>query len=846
MTRRIISLIATTAMVFALMPAFAASASALSTATLVDGIEVFPGDAQDYSIKVTNSEVRLIGKSIRFVSVTLPRAAGVLNSASDVEAPSGWTAQKFSAGSLEVIRFTGGSIAPGSDVTFPFKADVRNPLNGDMTGKFGVSVSDDADGTELRPSNVAVGGTLTTAIRTLQILDIAPVAPPLALKPHRDMTAGGEVDYAVTYQNLARNGQDVATEFTSNRNNDTITGTDTLTVPGEGEATAAYTIKLGGGNSDRDSTFTAGGEAERSIADPVSDVYRVLAPAQLQLDGDRFAPRNVRSENNPTQETFTIPASKVGTPGLELTSGTLEFATTTAQLQVPVDYERGSNQQELTFGPVDVTGAHGVHDATFTLSGTDDNGLPFDFKITLDDLINIDNIAPLINLADIVLPNDGDNRQQTEGKSGDEVEISGTIDDPDATFDFVELRSTAGDTIEIEVSRSGESFSGSAELDFPDAEGTDHHTFKVVAQARDKAGNIGFDTSAEEVFDDLAPLLRNPDTSGNGGSARTVVDPDYGSRPAIEIQFFENHNFLDGCSESLWEVAGQPFVSDVLYSNGQDCGNSTSDDPGDDIRILVLPTTIDRQATPTVEYTPRAVGSTGLTGRAKDGAGNYTVQTLIDTVVGIVPPLPEILDAVRNGGQETAVLDEEKYWTRFTGNDLELTLGRARPEYFVEVLDGDGNVLRTFESDGSEAGVFVPIGTDDGDYARGVRFVNTAGKGPVLDLTVALDRVDPAIGGSSRTGDEVDVTFSEKIWDGDQNAADFFVWEVDEDPDSDSGRFYYQVDRVDGDRSDTWTLTASTMQGAPFGGTDYAQFRQGDGVNRLEDRAGNTLANTLS
>jgi hypothetical protein len=324
------------------------------------------------------------------------------------------------------------------------------------------------------------------------------------------------------------------------------------------------------------------------------------------------------------------------------------------------------------------------------------------------------------------------------------------------------------------------------------------------------------------------------------------------STTSIRVQFDDAAGLVTGgCNPTEWEVDGA-IVTDVRYTNGTSCRQGAMGSPAapDNYRVLVLAQAIDEAVEPAVTYTPgaRIVGD-----RAKDGAGNFTVATLIDTVSQVAPAAPDILGVTRNGGTEEATLSEGKYWTRLGGNDLAVNFAGARDGYRIQVLDGNDQVLFTSDSlVGSTGTVAIPIGTTEGDYERKIRLLSSrAVPGATTPLTVALDTTAPAISNSvvatasDTAADQIAVTLSEPLGDGTNFSFDWYAFEM-----ASGERAYYVVDKVSGS-GNTLTVEATlpnvtTTDSSAFGGVDYI-FTSGDsGGTRYVDRAGNALGDTIA
>jgi len=198
-------------------------------------------------------------------------------------------------------------------------------------------------------------------------------------------------------------------------------------------------------------------------------------------------------------------------------------------------------------------------------------------------------------------------------------------------------------------------------------------------------------------------------------------------------------------------------------------------------------------------------------------------------------------------GWEAATLDDNRYFTRFGGNDLVMSFGGARAGYSVQVLNGANQVLKTeavsFPEEGNPE-VRIPIGTSQGDYARKLRLINHNNvAGELAEFTVTLDQTIPRIAGATKAGETaVNVDFSEKISHGTDFAFDWLPYE--NVASADGGRQYYNVDKVEGSGA-TRTLTVTTFENnGDFGGAEYLLITTNG--QRYLDRAGNPLADTIA
>ena len=815
MKRKAISVLVAAVLAFSLLPAVAAFAAVPGTANLAVGANQFPGTGRDYSVTVTNSglPIQAAANSIR---ILLPSNAGVKNAATNPTAPAGWNVTVTRTATAQALTYTatGSGLAGGSSVTFPFKADVLAPASGDRAALFQVSLSSDG-GKTAQAATAAVNGTLTSTIRVLELIGgIVPTAP--AGVTDGSGTGGQAITMGMSVKNHASQAMTVTPQVTSN-GGETISTPAPATVAAGATQNFAVPVTLPDVTTNRTSRFT--GSATSTNSSTGNSIYDMAVQVKptLSLQSNTFSPKNVNT--GPTAKTFTAQTNKGGTPSLQVTGGALSFAGNTVELAVPTAFNPGSqNNVGLTWGPEVISGANGGHDATFTFTGKDENDAPFSQTATVTQLINIDNLAPTLTI-DVALP-----ANQTAVKSGDKVTVSGTIDDVNATINYVRLQPNVGSAVDVPVTidKAKGTYTGSASPTW--AAGAT--SFIASAQATDTASNAGGVSSAPFTIDLIAPVF---------SYASTV------SLKQVGVSFSENNVVVGGCDPSQWQVEGNVVVG-VLNDNGgtnTDCAVAANNS-----RILVLANNLpNSDSEPRVTYTQRAVAPQG----ARDGAANDAATATVKAIVGIAPAAPDIIDVYRNGGTEEATLDGGTYVTRFGGNDLQVEFGGARTGYSVQVLDGNNTVIKServsFPTSGNPR-VTVPIGTTQGDYVRKLRLVNANNiPGDVTAMTINLDQTVPTIAGATKaTATTVSVNFSEKISHGTDFAFDWLPYE--NVAGAEGGRQYYNVDSVSGSGASR-TLTVSNFQNnGPFGGAEYL-FISASG-SRYTDRAGNQLADTIS
>jgi hypothetical protein len=810
------------------LPAWAAPAA---TATRTSSAAIFPGQGQSAAIRVTNNSVGgplglpALGERINAVQIILPTGTtGISNNlAVPAPTPANWTVQRISAGNLQTLAFKANdgdaAIASSANLTFNIPINVAQPANSDRAGNYQIQVS--SDGGQTSAGVTTATSVLNTVVRVLEITDVAATSP--AGAADGSGTAGQAIQMGVTLKNHAANAITVDPSLTSNNGTDEITDNNSATTlaASGGTTTVPFPVTLGGASgSDRTAQFTGDGTGNSIDGVHKQVAYVVQVAPNLNLTADSFSPKAVRP--HPTiQYTFTINSSKAGTPDLDLSSGNFDFANEDAALQLPVGYADNGSTATLSFGPITVStdNVDDVYDGIFTFAGTDANGKAFSQEITLTDLITVDGIAPIITaVAD--LPNDAEGDAQTAAKNGNTIDVSGSVDDSSATIDMVQIQDNAGGTFDVPVTRTGNNYSGSRAVTFnPGAS-----EFWVYAKATDAAGNPGEVNSTQLGVDNDIPAAVEATLLG----ARSV-----------SVRFDDGLNsdgterrVKGGCNVSQWRVQGN-IVSAVSYSDGTPCQDSQAGP--DNYRFLTLSQSEDQDSEKPVTYTPVPL----LRDQAKDGAGNFTPETVLDWVSAIAPDAPTIQAVKRNAGAETATFDEDKYWTRFGGDDLTVDFAGGRANYTVIVRDGNGNILREEPMSTTTGTVGVPIGTAEGTYTRSLQLRGT--NNLLSDLTtfqVQLDRTAPLIQNAVKAlSGDVEVTFTEILPEGTNFSFDWYGYEQD----ADGERFYYAVDQVTGTGNQRTLSGIDWADVAPFGGVDYVF---GGGGSRYRDRAGNEFGDT--
>jgi hypothetical protein len=832
----------------ALLPPLGAAASAPGNARLIAGINVLPGADQPYSVRVNASLL-----PINAVFISLPAATAGVTTGSLPTPPAGWTVAKRDSGNAQQLLYRGGVIPPNGAVDFPFPANVAVPLNSDRSGTFVVQLSGDNGQTVQNATTPPTGGTLTTTVRILGVEAIQLVGPQGIVDGTG--TANQDIQVATIVRNFAQQAVSVTPSLRSQQGSNSNPGESfgspspaaPTSIAGNGGAQRfVFPVKLGNATSstgDRSINFVAGATASNASGSGTTLPFTVQVPPRLQ-DFSGLTPTLVRPD---APITFTLNANKRGTPSVRIDAGELTFAGTRATLDAGKNFAVGSDSGQFSLSGI-VRGADGRYDVTVAFSGVDDNGAAFNLPATrIDQRIEIDGIAPVLNL-DVDLPLDGDGRPQEAAKNGDTIRVTGDIDDSRATIGSIDLVSDTGDRVPVSFNRVGNRIVGSATAAFA-ATAT---TFRAVGDATDPAGNLGQGASTSEVLDNITPtltfaeLLRNEDIPIFQNSDEVPG--------VIEVMFEENNILKGGCNARQWTVDGSQIVSEVRYSNGSSCipGEAGPRGNPDNFRLLVLTRPVPRDSEPNVTYTP-------VTGdRAKDGAGNFTIRSVVQAVSGVAPIAPDIREVFRNTAGETdcqqpaagrcerAFFDqgEDAFYTRFAGNDTLVRFAGGGSAFTIRVLDAAGNVLVSQAIDSKTAEVRVPIGSTDGRVERKLQLVNARGiAGALTDLSMVLDRQRPFIENvtplGGLRGDQTTVSFNERIVAGTNFVADWAVYETYDD----GQRFYFSPNRVDGSGSSR-SLTIQRQGQGRFGGAEY-DFQVDFGGERYEDRAGNVLPDNL-
>jgi len=680
----------------------------------------------------------------------------------------------------------------------------------------------------------------------------------------RSGTAGQTITYEYQVKNYAKEAINVTGTMTANNTLDTPGPAQTKSIAGnDGQGTFAVPVNLGPApTANRSVQFSANAVGPKADAAPKTDAFTVHQPANLDFSG--LNPTRVRSGFGSARE-FNITTQKTGGAAFELTNGALHFAGNTATLKdAPQTFAAGTNSRNLTYQITEISGNDGDYNATITSVGQDDNLANYSLSKGVG-LIIIDNIIPTFDIPLPILgtpPNgtDVDGDKLVAAKNGTRINVSGKAlgDDLDGSTLRVALRPDAGAEVPVTVTQTDNgdsiSFSGQASPNWDPAT----TRFTVVASIADDATNVGTGTSGFSIVDLAPPVL--DDSSG-------VVQ----SPTTIRVQFDDATGVRGGCDPRTWLVDDQPNrVSAVYTSAGQRCDGTG---PGaeaarrelstDGVRILHLSSALGADDEPDVTYTPGAAG-TGIARQlgiylSKDGAQNDTLEQTIQTVTDLVPPPPDVLNVRRHdhetGALEPAVLDEGRYYTNNGGEQaIRASITGVRDGYLIQVVDGSGNVVHEEEAQPQSMlplasewtqDIDIPLGTDAGQYTRGVQLVSRAGNASLPTLnTFVIDLALPTIGSSVLTApDEAMMYFSEKIVAGaDTNENWFATWTMQIEDGSEVVHTQVKTNTVVDNMSRRMGLDFEVTP-ENFVAINYLRLQESSA--RYEDRAGNYMLNTL-
>jgi hypothetical protein len=836
MKRRVFAVAAAAATALAVLPVAPAFAAAAATGNLVGTTAHYPGTDRQFTIRVTNNEMPVLGKTINGIRVNFPVTEAGITLGSGPGTAAGFTeAKSTKVGTTQFNTYKGGSLRPGTSVDISFPATILAPNAKDLLGDFRVQVTSDNFAT-LAPA----AGSLVAKVQVLEILQegLKPIAPTNSDNTKgvtdRTGTAGQAITYQSTIRNYAQSALDVAAGLSSSAGD--LATPATVSVPGGGQATAQIPVTLGNAASDRTSAFIATAEtADKSAVAPTrTDSFTVQAPANLVFS--KLDPTRVKSGTGSAKD-FTTDVAKSGTPAVDTANSTLTFGTNSAS--TTGSFGRGAGTGKFTFKFLEIVGTDGTYPTTVNTSITDDNLASYADPVDkLADIV-IDNLAPIVDL-NVILPKDLDGDQQIAVKNGDTISVSGTLanaGDYAANSLKVTLRPNAGDPVNVPVTVSGSgdsrTFSGSVKHKWDTAA----TSFTSEAQAADTAGNFGTDTAGTTIIDNVIPKM-----IGDG----VVLEPSL-----IEVTFADATGVSGGCDPNMWLIDGVPGqVTAVKDASGGDCNEL-----GTGGRLLTLREPLEVDDTPRVTY-EIAGKRVATTLPVKDGAGNDADRQTVETVTNLVPQAPVLVKLERRDGTATAAFEnayqdpaDGNYYTNVSGTDvLRLTVSGIRQNYTLQVLK-DGKVVaeRAFTAapplgaSSYSGDITFPLAAGDGPSDFTAQFVSAVGNiGAGTKYRVVLDTVLPTLKPATISGSTVTVPFSEKIVSGSDFADNWFVSETVQTETGTAERTV-NANSVTGGDELSRTLDVTLVDTTKFTDADYLH----QSGTAYEDRAGNVLANTL-
>jgi hypothetical protein len=718
MFRKLSTLLTAVVVIFAMLPAMAASAAPASSATLTSASTIFPSatDADTsrattpFTIRVNNSDgITQLLTPINAISITFPPNV----SAPSCEAITGWTCTAIERPGPDALLLKNGAIMAGGNQSFTFAGVVSAPRTRDANGNlFVVDVSSDGGQTYGRAT-----GSPAFNVRVFEVLNLAVGATRLT---------GGLQDTTASYQFRDHSSDGVAADPQLNLANGAgQTATRTALTPAGTLATSLGTATFA---IDTTAPTTSNGtQVVQVAANPQAQGVIAETPAApltiertpdvglnantLQING---ASRSVISRGS-SSYTVRIAGSKLYPPAVLAADGFATTLTLSAPGITPVVLQLASTSQtkELVRGhntALDLTYVtdgdiafpnlteSATLDAVFEFSGTDDNGAPFSEIVELLDLIEIDVDIPSVTIDSIVTGNPDASRV----KDGDTITITGAIASNDDEFDIqlpegftIALTNGSGfsttnrdetDPIAVTFTNGGQNY----EATYTVPEGTDTETVlgdlglvTASASVRDLAGNTSLPAFAFLDIDNLAPML------SPRGAALGYYYLD-GGQPRVRVTFDEGGPFGDrvegGCLPTQWSIPGVSVTAVRYHDGATSCLTGTY--PGDPAagsgtnmndRVLVLDRALNLDTANEIPVTYDAEGplNLGVADDVTDQAANIGPSDAASIVDGRIPNLP-VISLFERGVRETA--DGTDYEVARTRQGCRVTGGPGCPD----------------------------------------------------------------------------------------------------------------------------------------------------------------------
>jgi P pilus assembly chaperone PapD len=842
--------------------AFALNAPA--TAAFVGTPTIYSGGSGTLTVRVTNPDSALpttIQKDVNYVRFTPPTQFDITGVTAI-----GWTATRRDDRAWELRRSASallvegteespGVIRPGESEDFAIAVTALAQPQDRLDQVFRVGTSE--DGAEnVQAARVAPGGTLTAAIRILELTSAPAATAPIANR--QSFTEGqSNIVMGASVRNHGTLSVDVVAALSgSNGDGQNGAATPVSIAPGS-SATVTAPAKMGTPGTNRTMTLTAqSGSTSASLARATSSYVVQTRAVFSHLVNATNPALTPTASNSEKPQTFKASFSKVGEvsctnldgTSLNFTSATRSFSATPVS---PSTCAVGSTSQQYSFGPTTIPGSVALadFDGTYTpvarVRGVDSNGWVIDQTIGLGTAtFRIDNIAPIAEPA-LTTPNRvarvGDSRGADNGqpyvtRNGQDLILSGTVTAGRGstaldggvgvscvldTYNASSPDPVLTTAFNPQCTNSGGTLAGSESATYP----ADAEVVRGAVTTNDGANAPEIFRTAAVVVDNVAPELNRARTLTTTKIRVTLNEPVTGE--------FKGGDFTVNIPPSVagGTPTGIPVSAVTFFGSTTQYGNVVD---------LVLGTAIGQDSQPQVGYRFLATGGTAPI----DAPGNAMVANTVTAVDGIAPALAE-LTRVNGKAADAAGFHAN-------GGNTTFTAGPVSPQHRVvvyrdlngiagfdpadakicEVTNGDPVVANP--SDQTCTGNITAL--LEGSYPVSVQAFDLHGNpGPVSVHLLVVDRaaaeiIDVTVDPATRS---LLVTFSEPLVGGKDHAND---WQL-----------------IFGDRT-TWTVGTVSTVGDPakrrltvvdedFRG-EYTQLRYVPGTaTAYEDRAGNRTPN---
>lgn len=835
--RRALGLLLTAALIvtMAAVPALAKPPTGTAAVTVVDSFddhELYAGSAEQVFEVTVENPLTTDAATVNWVQIDPPDIFTVV----DGSGPGDWEANVRPDGSR--VIFSGGTLLPGSSMTFDVTANVGRP-DADLSLPWVVSASDD-DGRTTAKYDPDFDGALSPVIRVLRVVDNRFTAPPEVLDG--DGTARQSVDGIATIENLASGALDVTPHLSGEGFTDpSVPGT--VNIASQTQVDVPWSVQLA---DDGTAQVVADASAELPYPSdaPVSqatDTIDILTAAVFAYIDGTLSPEVVVPGNDVQFSLQLENMGEVDVTTIDPAASSFDFATFSAPLESPTSME-GQSQALFTFARTTVpdTIADGTYEPTVTLAGTDQNGVAVSQTIDVTDLLTLDSNAPLVDVG-VLLPVPAVAGEEPAATSDRDFQIEGTVTDASQlcgdcdVSGKVVMFDAAGNEIgdeSVPVTNDGGDIRATINIQF--VAGT--VAARVDVTAVDTAGLPG--TGSTDLFTvDLDPPHES--TAETGGT-------DGRDFRRIDITLDERVAFPADLRTTDFDVDGN-LVTDVDYADSAGIGNNDPDVQGNDHPIgdriiLTLGRDLDEDATPVVRFRP------AINDRPHDRVflelGNFEIEA-IDGII------PDIVNVDEIGGLEE--LDDRFYTNQSAPEMVVSNVTEGHRIRVWEDTNGNGAVdgedrkvgeQVVMSDSGSETVPLDDLGGTDRELVLLTRATDSGGNsGPLTETDLTLDFTAPeflqvATDAGAQT---VQVSFDEPLRDGRNHAADW-VAEVLE-------RGHYvamSIEEVSGDAV-TASRTLQLEEDGWDGTVDRLRYDfLGSEDDRYIDRAGNKLVNFIT